>query len=746
MKNTIITALAIVGCSLSVKAQTIAAARAATVGSNVTFKGIIISGSELGSIRYMQDATAGISIYGTNLSGVNRGDSIIVNGTLTCYNALLEVTPVTYTVLGTNRPLPAPMIIAANAVNEPKEGELVQINNATFAAAGGNFAGNTNYTVTAAGQTGIIRVATTSTLVGTIIPNTPVNLVGIASQFCSSSCTCTTGYQVILRDGNDIINTSSIYLTVQPTISNITTSGFNLAWTTNIAGSSSYVVYSKSPTLASGNTTLVATTSATSHTAIITGAMPATVYYANVYSRNGTDTAKSGIKAYATKSNSSGTIKCYFNRNVDNTVSTGTNAVYLNGVVADTLIAYINRAKSELEIAIYNWDNSSGITAAVNAAGARGVKVRIVYDGSTAQSGLTALSTTNIKWVASPQGANYTIMHNKFVIVDANTNNPNDAILWTGSTNWTSNQLTTDANNVIIFQDQSIARGYKVEFDEMWGDTSVISNANTLVGRFGQFKKNNTPHEYIIGGKRVEQYFSPSDNTNSAILATIGTANSDLHTSNMLITRTDLAQKIASQTTTNSLATKVLLDDSTGYGTQYYYMSSGVGASNIAVDCHSWILHHKYLIVDQSNTASDPLVETGSHNWSTAGDTKNDENTVVVHDAAIANQYYQEFNQRWTERACGTAGIIENTNNTMSLNLYPNPTNGDFLVSYTLVNTDKVSISIYDFMGKKIDSKLVNGILGLNTISISGNEYAKGIYLIEITTGNKKETKKLIVN
>jgi hypothetical protein len=117
-----------------------------------------------------------------------------------------------------------------------------------------------------------------------------------------------------------------------------------------------------------------------------------------------------------------------------------------------------------------------------------------------------------------------------------------------------------------------------------------------------------------------------------------------------------------------------------------------------------------------------------------------------VHDAAIANQYYQEFNQRWTERACGTAGIIENTNNTMSLNLYPNPTNGDFLVSYTLVNTDKVSISIYDFMGKKIDSKLVNGILGLNTISISGNEYAKGIYLIEITTGNKKETKKLIVN
>ncbi len=741
MKKTMITAIAILGCSMAVKAQTIVAARAATVGSPVTFKGIVINGSELGNIRYMQDATAGISIYGTNLSGVNRGDSIIVNGTLTCYNALLEVTPVTFTVLGTNRPLPTPMVIAANGVNEPKEGELVQINNATFAAGGGNFAGNTNYTVTAAGQVGLVRVATTSTLVGTIIPNTPVNLVGIASQFCSTSCTCTSGYQFILRDGNDIVNNSSIYLTVQPTISNMTTLSFDLTWGTNIAGSNSYIKYSKDQTLATGSST-VSATSAITHLGSIAGLTPATIYYAKVYSINGADTASSSIKAYCTKSNSTGIIKTYFNRTVDNTVSTGTNAIYLNGLVADTLIAYINRSKSELEIAIYNWDNSSSITSAVNAAAARGVKVRIVADGSTAQTGLSTLNAA-CKLVTSPQGANYTIMHNKFVVIDVNS--PTNSIVWTGSTNWTSSQLTTDANNVIIFQDQSMARGYKAEFDEMWGDTVVTSNANVVTSRFGQFKKDNTPHEYMVGGKRVEQYFSPSDNTNSKILKALGTANSDIHTCNMLITRTDLAQKIASQTTANSLATQVLLDDTTGFSAQFNYIKNGVGAANAAVDCHTWILHHKYVIIDQSNIASDPLVETGSHNWSTAGDTKNDENTVIVHDASIANQYFQEFTQRWTERTCSTAGIFENTNNVISLNIFPNPTNGDFMVSYTLTNTDKVSISIYDFMGKKIGTKLVNGTLGLNTVSISGNEFAKGIYLVEIATGDKKETKKLII-
>jgi hypothetical protein len=743
MKKTIITAIAILGCAMAVKAQTIAAARAATVGSNVTIRGIVLNGAELGSIRYVQDPTGGISIYGTALSAVHRGDSIIANGTLTSYNNLFEITPVTFTVLATNKPLPTPAVITPNGMVEAYEGQLVTINNGIFALGGGSFAGNTNYNFAASSQTAQVRVATTTTLVGTVIPNTSVNVFGILSQFCSAPASgCTTGYQLLLRDGNDIVNNSSIYITAQPTISNITTSSFDLTWATNINGSNSYIKYSKDQTLATGSTT-VSASAATPHSGTISGLTPATVYYAKVYSINGTDTASSSIVAYCTKSNSTGIIKTYFNRTVDNTVSTGTNAIYLNGLVDDTLIAYINRAKSELEIAIYNWDNSSSITSAVNAAAARGVKVRIVCDGSTAQSGMSTISA-GCKYVYSPQGANYTIMHNKFVVIDVNSST--SSYVWTGSTNWTSSQLSTDANNVIIFQDQSIARGYKVEFDEMWGDTSVTSNPNTTVARFGQFKKDNTPHEYVIGGKRVEQYFSPSDNTNSKILNVLGTANSDMHTCNMLITRTDLAQKISSQTTTNSLATQVLLDDTTGFSTQFNYIKSGVGTANAAVDCHTWILHHKYVIIDQSNTASDPLVETGSHNWSTAGDTKNDENTVVVHDASIANQYFQEFTQRWTERTCGSAGIYENTNNMVSLNIYPNPSNGDFIVSYTLVNTDKVSISIYDFMGKKVDSKIVNGTLGLNTVSISGNEYAKGIYLVEITTGNKKETKKLVVN
>jgi len=52
------------------------------------------------------------------------------------------------------------------------------------------------------------------------------------------------------------------------------------------------------------------------------------------------------------------------------------------------------------------------------------------------------------------------------------------------------------------------------------------------------------------------------------------------------------------------------------------------------------------MIVDH-DTASDPFVITGSMNWSANGEDTNDENTLIIHDADIANQFYQEFAARY---------------------------------------------------------------------------------------------------
>ena len=54
---------------------------------------------------------------------------------------------------------------------------------------------------------------------------------------------------------------------------------------------------------------------------------------------------------------------------------------------------------------------------------------------------------------------------------------------------------------------------------------------------------------------------------------------------------------------------------------------------------------------------SPPYVITGSHNWSSAAENDNDENTLIIQDLNIANQYMQEFKQRYND-AGGTGEFI----------------------------------------------------------------------------------------
>lgn len=73
-------------------------------------------------------------------------------------------------------------------------------------------------------------------------------------------------------------------------------------------------------------------------------------------------------------------------------------------------------------------------------------------------------------------------MHNKFVIIDAD--DAQNAWVLTGSGNWTTGNLISDCNNFIFFQDQSLARAYRLEFEEMWGGTTraVKRLASSTIG------------------------------------------------------------------------------------------------------------------------------------------------------------------------------------------------------------------------------------------------------------------------
>ncbi|MFM7903596.1 MAG: phospholipase D-like domain-containing protein, partial [Bacteroidota bacterium] len=171
----------------------------------------------------------------------------------------------------------------------------------------------------------------------------------------------------------------------------------------------------------------------------------------------------------------------------------------------DTIKAYIDRTSSTLDIAIYSFDSPGGnlIAQAINDAYARGVQVRLISDGGNTNNAIQLLNPA-IPVVLSPitPPFYYGIMHNKFVIMDANHADPLKPVVLSGSTNWTIGQLEDDRNNLVFIQDKSLAKVYTMEFEEMWGSSGPQPNA--ALAKFGPDKSDNTPHILNVGGKMVE--------------------------------------------------------------------------------------------------------------------------------------------------------------------------------------------------------------------------------------------------
>jgi len=631
----VITVIACLAICVGTFAQSdLATARQQTVGSTVTARGLVTNGAELGFIRYFQDNTAGLAIYDpTNAPSINRGDSVEVTGVLDDFNGLLEITDLTsITIINSGNPLPIPLELTPAQMGENDEGELIRVNDVVFTNAGDVFAGNTTYQFTANGETLNIYIRNNSPLAGQNIPGSAIDMIGILSQYNAN-------YQVLPRDLDDLISGPGIAITSSLTQSNMNYNGFNVNWTTNIPGSTG-VLFGLSPALELGNE--FDSNPVTEHSYPIVDLEAGQIYYCQGYSIANGDTVYTPVRAFCTISNSSGDMVAYFNTTVDNSVATTQNAVQLFETIDDTLIAYINRAELTLDLTIYDFinDGVSNISQAINAAAERGVQVRFISDGTLAATN-TAISelSAQVNHIYSPVGEVYNIMHNKFVVVDANHPDALKPIVWTGGTNWTERQLYTDNNAVIIIQDQSLARAYTMEFDEMWGSNGPLPD--TTQSRFGSFKQDNTPHEFVIGNKRVESYFSPSDNVNSKLIETINTADSSAYFATMLITRNDVAQTLVDKHAAGITVQGII--DSPTSTSQFNLLSTQMGTDLFVNPDTSIIMHHKHLIVDHNALSSDPLLWVGSHNWSTNANTRNDENTLVIHDANIANQFYQEF-------------------------------------------------------------------------------------------------------
>jgi phosphatidylserine/phosphatidylglycerophosphate/cardiolipin synthase-like enzyme len=503
----------------------------------------------------------------------------------------------------------------------------------------------------------------------------------------------------------------------------------------------------------------------TSHSLTVPRRKPGRLYYFRAATTNAAGTSFSATyPVVTTSSQSSGQIDVYFNYSVDGTLGLLPTA---NGNVdlRTKLLERISHATKSIDLALYSFDDfnssveavASRVADSLIAAKNRGVAVRMVFEDKQTSSSLAKLIAAGIPVQKRNLANNNGIMHNKFFIFDGrDTTSAADDWVMSGSWNVTDIGTYLDAQNVVFIQDQSLSRIYTLEFEEMFGSSGETANPN--LARFGPTKQDNTPHYTIINGARVEVYFSPSDQTTSRIIQALSTANSNIFFGLLTFTRDDIREQLIASKNAGVVVRGMIDQEPSELGT---LQSAGVDAMQAGHSAVTGLFHHKYGIVDPFSDASDPLVITGSHNWSTAAEVDNDENTLIIHSGIIARQYVQEFSKRYKESGgSGTITGVKEQKSDMPASYelsqnHPNPFNPSTTIEYQIPPSpflEKgerggfVSLKVYDLLGREV-AILVDEIkpAGTYTLTWNASQVSSGVYFYRLQSQNTILTRKMLI-
>ena len=733
------------------------------VNTLMTVRGIVTVANEFGGPSYLQDNSGGMAVFGSDFStAVQRGDEVVVSGVQQPFGGLSElVNPRLHAIVSSgNHVEPLRVTVKDIATDgaggiEAYEGLLVRLDGVSVTGSG-SWAANTNYPLVQGADTIEVRIDNSTDLVGLPIPGGRFDLVGVVGQYVTSS-PYTGGYQILPRSSADLLLGGPIILSF-PYESDIQPTSLAISWS-SLSPGTSYLRYGRTPLLEAG---VYGTDSLTmAHTVRLNALSPATVYYIQAFSVGGgdTSTASTLIACTASPAASTGAVNAYFSSTVNSGVA-WYDAATGSADLVSRLLSRITAARRSIDAAFYSLSGTPGpgtdIANALIDARNRGVTVRVVCEQDNRNTApFTSLVASGIPVLSDasdPVLGGSGLMHNKFVVIDGRGGAAESTWVWTGSWNPTQSGTFNDYQNVVEVQDASLALAYTMEFEEMWGGNGDAPHPPSC--RFGARKTDNTPHRFVIGGRHLECWFSPSDRTTSHIITAIRGAEYTVAFNLLTLTRSDIAQALIERKD-GGLKVRGVMDNSSDTGSQYagllaagvdVHLKSGAGST-------SYLLHHKYGLLDAENPSWNSTVLTGSHNWTNSAENANDENLLVIHDGRIANHFLQEFAARYDQYGGTdpiTVGIEENQQERpLSLRLdqnYPNPFNPVTLIRFEIPDTRQVRLEVFDLLGRSV-ARPVDGTVqaGAYTVRFDGRALASGTYLFRLTSGGHSVQRKMLL-
>jgi len=349
--------------------------------------------------------------------------------------------------------------------------------------------------------------------------------------------------------------------------------------------------------------------------------------------------------------------------------------------IGRTLLDVVSGAQETLDVAAYGLRNQPEILEALRAAEVRGVRVRIVYDqdaggesyysdtpllaeiGTSRNDYEADLHTASIAssydgrpmWPAPnefkgpPQCVGYTIaegravvavhasreelsfngdiMHNKFVIADR-------TLVWTGSCNLSdSGTGGYNANAALLVRSPQVAKWYTEEFDRLFS------------GQFHRTKTDAFPpcrRELVMGPQRnLVLGFSPQDYCfENLVEPALREAQDSIDVGIFYLTHKRVTGELI-RAHRRGVAVRVIVDaTSAGNG---YTKHELLRVAGIPVKVENWggKMHMKCALID------DRKLIIGSMNWTSAGENKNDENTIIVRNEEIGAEFGALYERMW---------------------------------------------------------------------------------------------------
>ncbi len=313
------------------------------------------------------------------------------------------------------------------------------------------------------------------------------------------------------------------------------------------------------------------------------------------------------------------------------------------------MIDMVDTAQASIDFAVMGFTHEPLIDAFVRAYD-RGIDINMVGDASHLNN--VGYERFRERHIPMSVGNLAHIMHDKFMVVD-------DRFVLASTANWSDSDLLQNSNNFAVIDHPGLAADFAAE------------QAQMMEGAFGQDKLTiDNGRVYTIGDTEVEVWFSPNEDAMGRILELVDAAEESVEFTIFAMTKDQLGSALVRKqqelidrgiVTPGDTSTGVLgvIDQSQLHSNGQYheaYRMIGAGiplrmdgddASSLPGDYQAsgGRLHSKTMVIDWQG--ADPVVISGSFNWSASATQSNDEYLLVFRGPRVAETYHAYFQYLW---------------------------------------------------------------------------------------------------